>query len=51
MNPCDVNAEPSDLVHSENRSGPSSEPWGLPVSGKQGLDKEPCKRCNLSGMM
>ena len=34
-------AEPSCLVYSENRSGPSTEPWGIPVSRKQGLDKEP----------
>ena len=29
------------LVDSENRSGPSTEPWGRPISRKQGLDKEP----------
>ena len=25
-NPCDVFAEPSDLVYSENRDGPNTEP-------------------------
>ena len=25
-NPCDVTAEPGDLVYNENRSGPSTEP-------------------------
>ena len=25
-NPCDVFAEPNDLVYSENRSGPNTEP-------------------------
>ena len=34
---CDVIAEPSDLVYSDNRNGPSTEG----VSQKQGLDKEP----------
>ena len=32
---------PSDLVYTKNRSGPNTEPWGTPVSRKQGLDKEP----------
>ena len=32
-------AEPRELVYSE--SGPNTEPWGTPVSSKQGLDKEP----------
>ena len=40
-NPCDVVAEPIDLVYSENRSGTNAEPWGMPVSRKQGLDKVP----------
>ena len=40
-NPCDVFAEPSDLVYSENRDGPNTEPWWTPVSRKQGLDKDP----------
>ena len=38
---CDCRAQPSDLVYSENRSGPNTEPWGTPVSRKQGFDKEP----------
>ena len=33
-------AEPSDLVYSENRSGPSAEPRETPVQRKHGLHKE-----------
>ena len=53
MNPCDVIAEPSDVVYSENRSGPNTEPWGTPFSRKQGLDKVPCvpEKCDLLGLM
>jgi len=33
--------EPRDLVCKENRRGPSTEPWGTPVSRVQSLDREP----------
>ena len=36
---CDCRASWSSV--SGNRTGPDTEPWGTPVSRKQGLDKEP----------
>jgi len=30
---------PRDLLHKENRRGPSTAPWGTPVSRVQGLER------------
>jgi len=35
-----VITEPRDLVYKENRTGPSTQPWGTPVSRVQGLDRK-----------